>query len=400
MSAMLTKRIRNLAPSKTMAVTAKSKELKAQGIKVYDYSVGEPDFITPENIREAAKRAMDEGHTKYTLVNGITELREAICRKLWEDNHLQYSPENIVVGTGAKQPLFEAVFTICEEGDEVLIPVPAWVSYEEMVKLAGATPVYVETDALHGFALDVEAIRRAVTPRTKAIILNTPNNPTGAVYSEEALRKLAQVALENHFYIIVDEIYEKLLYDGATHFSIASISEDVKDICLVLNGFSKSYAMTGWRVGYVAANSEIIRGIKGLQSHMTSASNTIAQYASLEALTGPQDFIAEMHTAFEQRREYILERVKEIPHVHTNRAQGAFYVMLDIREMFGKSYHGIVLQDSMQIAELLLTEKHVAFVSGAAFHVEGYLRMCYAVSMEDIEGGLNALGEFAAELEG
>lgn len=395
----MTKRIQNLAPSKTMAVTAKSKELKAQGIRIYDYSVGEPDFVTPENIREAAKRALDEGHTKYTLVNGILELREAIAKKLWEDNGLVYSPENIVVGTGAKQPLFEAVFTVCEEGDEVLIPVPAWVSYEEIVKLSGAEPVFVQTDVEHGFALDIDAIEKAITEKTKAIILNTPNNPTGAVYSEESLRKLAGLALKHHFYIIVDEIYEKLIYNEEKHFSVASISKEVQDICLVLNGFSKAYAMTGWRVGYVAANTEIIKGIKSLQSHMTSASNSIAQYAALEALNGSQKFISDMRKAFTERRQFILDRVKSIPFTRTNVVGGAFYMMLDITEAIGKKYHGIEITNSMQLAEMLLTQKHVAFVSGAAFHAEGFLRMCYAVSMEEISGGLDAFAEFMNELE-
>lgn len=396
---MLTKRISNLAPSKTMQVTAKSKNMKAQGIKVLDYSVGEPDFQTPENICEAAKAAIDAGYTKYTLVNGITPLREAISEKLWKDNKVRYTPDQICVGTGAKQPLFNAVFSVCEEGDEVIIPTPAWVSYEEIVKLAGATPVYVECYKKDDFELNMEGVKKAVTPRTKAIIINTPNNPTGAVYSEETLRELAALAVEHNFYIIVDEIYEKLIFGDKKHFSVASISDEVWNRCILINGFSKSYAMTGWRIGYVAANDEIIKAVKGVQSHMTSAGNTISQYAALEALKGSQEFIKEMHKEFEERRDYLVKRINETPYLSCNNVSGAFYVMIDISQVIGKKCGDTVITDSMVLADLLLTKAHLALVSGAAFHAEGYLRMCYAVSRKELEEGMDCMKKFMEELD-
>lgn len=395
---MLTKRICNLAPSKTMQVTAKSKKLKAQGISIIDYSVGEPDFITPENICEAAKRAIDAGYTKYTLVNGILPLREAISEKLKKDNHCHYTAEQICVGTGAKQPLFNAVFAICEEGDEVIIPTPAWVSYEEIVKLSGAKPVFVPCKKSQDFELNIEGIQAAITNHTKAIIINTPNNPTGAVYSEQKLRQLAQMALQYGFYIIVDEIYEKLIYNGRKHFSIASISEEVKEKCIVINGFSKSYAMTGWRIGYAAANDEIIAAMKGIQSHQTSCCNAIAQYAALEAYAGTQEFIPQMHKEFENRRNYLVERIGELPYISCSSSDGAFYIMIDVSEVFGKSYHGTVITDSYILADLLLTQAHIALVPGAAFHAEGYLRICYAVSMEEIKEGINRMEQFLKQI--
>lgn len=395
---MLTKRINNLAPSKTMQVTAKSKKLKAMGESIIDYSVGEPDFQTPENIREAAKKAIDLGYTKYTLVNGIPQLREAISKKLLQDNHIAYTPEQICVGTGAKQPLFNAVFAVCEEGDEVIIPTPSWVSYEEIVKLSGAQPVYVVCKKEENFELNIEGIRSAVTPQTKAVIINTPNNPTGAVYREETLRELAELAVEYGFYIIVDEIYEKLVYGSHRHFSIASISEEVKNQCILINGFSKSYAMTGWRIGYVAANDEMIAAVKGIQSHATSACNTISQYAALEAYTGPQDFIPQMHMEFERRRDYLTERIFNMPYVSCSSSAGAFYIMIDISEVLGKTYQDTVIRDSMVMADLLLTEAHIALVPGAAFHADEYLRICYAVSMEELEEGMNRLQSFLEKI--
>lgn len=395
---MLTKRISNLAPSKTMQVTAKSKKLKAMGESIIDYSVGEPDFQTPENIRQAVKEAIDRGFTKYTLVNGIPELREAISRKLSEENHIEYKPEQICVGTGAKQPLFNAVFAVCEEGDEVIIPTPCWVSYEEIVKLSGAAPVYVECKKEDGFELDIEAIKRTINKKTKAIIINTPNNPTGAVYSEDKLRQLAELALKYQFYIITDEIYEKLIYGKHRHFSIASISDEVKNQCILINGFSKSYAMTGLRIGYVAANDEIIAAIKGIQSHQTSSCNTISQYAALEAYTGPQDFIAHMHKEFENRRDYLAERINSMPHISCSISAGAFYIMIDISDVLGRTFRGTVISDSMVLSDLLITYAHVALVPGAAFHADNYLRICYAVSMDEICEGMNRLQKFLEEI--
>ena len=335
---MLTKRISNLAPSKTMYFTAKAKELKKQGISVMDFSVGEPDFGTPENICQAAKDAIDAGHTKYTAVNGILELREAIAEKLQKENGVTYSPDQICAGTGAKQPLFNAVFAICEAGDEVIIPTPGWVSYEEMVKLAGATPVFVECREEDDFELDLQAIEKVVSRNTKAIIINTPNNPTGAVYKKETLQKLGELAVKYGFYIIADEVYEKLIYGEAVHVSAASISEEIKNKTILINGFSKSYAMTGWRIGYVAANEEVIAAVKGIQSHTTSSGNSITQYAATEAYKGSQESVEKMREAFLERREYLVKRINEMPYVSCNSAPGAFYLMLNISRVKGMKY--------------------------------------------------------------
>ncbi|MCD7725281.1 MAG: pyridoxal phosphate-dependent aminotransferase [Clostridiales bacterium] len=396
---MLTKRIENMSPSKTMQVTAKSKQLKSQGFPVLDFSVGEPDFNTPDQICEAAKKAIDAGYTKYTLVNGITELREAICRKLLLENHVSYTPDQICVGTGAKQPLFNAIFAVCEEGDEVIIPTPGWVSYEEMVKLAGAEPVYVPCRKEENFELNIPAIAEAVSDRTKAIIINTPNNPTGAVYRRETLEELGNLALKRHFYIIVDEVYEKLVYEGREHFSIASISEEIRDNCILVNGFSKSYAMTGWRIGYAAANDEIIKAIKGIQSHTTSAGNSITQYAALEAYTGDQEFLKEMREEFVKRRNYLVKRINELPYVSCNPVYGAFYIMMDISETFGKYYDGHRIDSSLEFADLLLTHEYVALVPGEAFHADHYMRICYAVSMDCIREGMGRIERFLMALQ-
>ncbi len=391
---MLTKRISNLAPSKTMYFTAKAKELKKQGISVMDFSVGEPDFGTPENICQAAKDAIDAGHTKYTAVNGILELREAIAEKLQKENGVTYSPDQICTGTGAKQPLFNAVFAICEAGDEVIIPTPGWVSYEEMVKLAGATPVFVECREEDDFELDLQAIEKVVSRNTKAIIINTPNNPTGAVYKKETLQKLGKLAVKYDFYIIADEVYEKLIYGEAVHVSTASLSGEIKNKTILINGFSKSYAMTGWRIGYVAANEEVIAAVKGIQSHTTSSGNSITQYAATEAYKGSQESVEKMREAFLERREYLVKRINEMPYVSCNSAPGAFYLMLNISRVKGMKYEGTQIDSSKTLAELLLTEAHIAMVAGEAFHADDYLRICYAASMEDLQEGMNRLEAF------
>ncbi|MDD3370151.1 MAG: pyridoxal phosphate-dependent aminotransferase [Lachnospiraceae bacterium] len=395
---MLTKRVERLTPSKTMYFTAKAKKLKAEGISVIDFSVGEPDFPTPENICEAGKKAIDSGHTKYTVVNGIDLLRKEIAIKLQTDNAVIYTPEQICVGTGAKQPLFNAVFAVCEEGDEVIIPTPGWVSYEEMVKLAGATPVFVPSLEADDFELDLDAIEKAVTKRTKAIMINTPNNPTGAVHKTETLRKLGELAVKYHFYIISDEVYEKLVYDESGHVCIASLSDEIWKQCIIINGLSKSYAMTGWRIGYAAANNEVIKAIKAIQSHTTSASNSITQYAAVEAYQGNQGSIKKMHEAFNRRRNYIIGRVNAMSDISCNTPPGAFYIMVNIKKLFHKKYETIEITSSQVMADLLLSEAHVALIAGEAFHADDYLRICYAVSDEDIEEGMNRMEQFIQKL--
>ncbi len=395
---MLTQRISRLSPSKTMALTAKARKMKEQGIKVLDFSAGEPDFGTPEYICEAAKAALDAGYTKYTPVHGIPELRKAICEKLERENGISYTPEQICVSTGAKQALFNAVFAVCEQGDEVVIPTPSWVSYEEMVKLAGAQPVFVPGCEEEGFHLNLGGIRKAVSPRTKAIILNTPNNPTGVIYTEEELRELGNLAVEHQFFIITDEVYEKLVYGQNRHVSVAALSDEIRRQCILINGFSKAYAMTGWRVGYVAAGDEVSAAVRGIQSHTTSCASSIAQYAALEAYRNDRkDVTDRMLREFGRRHDYLMETIREIPGVSCNHAEGAFYMMLDVRELLKK--YPERFPDTDALADALLAKAHIAMVSGSAFHAEGYLRVCYAVSMETIQKALGRLDNFIAGLK-
>jgi aspartate aminotransferase len=331
---MLSKRITNMAPSATVALTAKVGELKRQGIDIISFNVGEPDFNTPENINEEAIKAINEGFTKYTAAAGIPELREAICKKLREDNYVDYRPSQISVGTGAKQSLANAILTVCDDGDEVLVPTPCWVSYTELIKLAQGVPVLVETDESNGFQLNVEKIKAAITNRTRAIIINTPNNPTGALYTREALTELGNLAVQNDFYIISDEVYEKLVYDGEQHICIASISPEIKEKTIVINGFSKAYAMTGWRIGYAAGPEDVIKGINALQSHMTSNTNSITQKASVEALNGPQGVIDYMRGKFDERRLYLFDRLKNIENIECAAPKGAFYILPNVSKLF------------------------------------------------------------------
>jgi aspartate aminotransferase len=388
---MLSRRILNMTPSATVELTAKVADLKRQGVDVIAFSVGEPDFNTPDHINEAAKAAIDEGFTKYTAVSGIMELREAICKKLKEDNGLDYSPNQIIVSTGGKQALVNAVLALCGHGDEVIVPIPCWVSYIEIVKLAESTPVLVSTDENNGFQLDMAKIKQAITDKTKAIIINTPNNPTGAVYTEEALRELAELAVKHDFYIISDEIYEKLVYDGCKHVSIASLSPEVKERVVVINGLSKAYAMTGWRLGYAAGPERIIKGMSSLQGHMTTNANSITQKAAIAALLGPTDSIEYMRTKFDERRKYLLNRLRGMEGITCAEPKGAFYVMPNVSKLFGKKYNGKVLKDSFDVAGFLLEEAHIAIVPGAAFEAPENVRISYSNSMENIKEGMDRM---------
>jgi aspartate aminotransferase len=396
---MLSRRIRNMKPSVTVELTSKVEELKRQGIDVIAFNLGEPDFNTPENINEAAKRAIDEGFTKYTPVAGILELREAICKKLKEDNNVEYKPSQISVATGAKQSLINAIMTICDLGDEVIIPTPCWVSYIEMVKLSEATPVLVPTDEKNGFQPDIEAIKKAITSRTKAILLNTPNNPTGALYKEEVLRQLGELAVKHNFYIISDEIYEKLVYDGEKHVSIASLSPEIKEKTIIINGFSKAYAMTGWRLGYAAGPQDVIKGMNSLQGHTTSAPNSIAQKAAVEALLGPQDAIEFMRQKFDERRKYLINRLRNMEGITCADVKGAFYVMPNVSSFFGKEYNGKVLKNSVDVAAFLLEEAHIALVPGDAFESPNNIRISYATSLENIKEGMDRMEKALALLK-
>ena len=319
------------------------------------------------------------------------ELKEAICAKFLKDNNVVYKPNEICIGTGAKQPLVNAVLALCEEGDEVIIPTPCWVSYIEMVKLSGATPVLVQNREEDGFALNVEGIKKAITPKTKAIMINTPNNPTGAVYTKEQLTELAELACKHDFYIISDEVYEKLIYEGKKHFCVASISEEVKDRTVVINGVSKAYSMTGWRVGYAAGNAALIKGMTSLQGHTTSNTCSIAQYAALEAISGPQDSVESMRVEFDKRRKFLVERLNSMDGITCNNADGAFYLMPNMTAFYDKEWNGKKIADSFGMADYLLAEAKIAVVPGGAFESPDNIRIAYSNSMESLIEGMNRM---------
>ncbi len=390
----LTERTKRLSPSMTLAISAKFKELVREGKDAINFSVGEPDFNTPQHICDAAIEAINSGFTKYTTASGIPELKEAICKKLKRDNNLDYTTKNIIVGTGAKQPLFNAFLTLCEEGDEVLVPAPYWVSYSEMVKVTDATPVYIECPEDNDFKLKIEDLENAITENTKCMIFNSPGNPTGTVYNEEELRAIADLAVKYDFYIISDEIYEKLIYDGLEHVSIASFNEDIKNRTVVINGMSKAYAMTGWRLGYAAASVEIIAAMNKIQGHSTSNPTSFVQKGALAALEGSEESVIAMREQFDKRRQYMVETINNMNNVSCRKPGGAFYVMMNIKELFGKEIQGKVINNSMDFATHLIETAHVATVPGSAFGMEGFVRLSYANSMENIEEGLSRIAEF------
>lgn len=394
----LSKKANSISPSITLEITGKANELKAQGVNVMSFAAGEPDFNTPRNIIEAAIKAMDDGYTKYTKTSGIVELRKAICKKLHQENNLNYSEEQIVVSTGAKQCLANTFLAILNKGDEVILQNPCWVSYTELIKLADGVPVIVNCDENDGYKLSAKNIEKAVTSKTKAILLNSPHNPTGIVYNKNELEEIAQIAKKYNLIIISDEIYEKLIYDGEEHVSIASLSEDAYERTIVINGLSKTYAMTGWRVGYTASSTKLAKVMSSVQSHMTSNVCSISQYAALEALTGPQDSINMMKNAFEERRNFMMKKLEGIDEVSFIKPQGAFYIMVDITYFIGKSINGIKINNSIEFAKILLEEK-VAVIPGAAFGLENFIRLSYATSMEVIEEGLDRIKSFLGKLK-
>lgn len=388
----------NINPSITLAITAKAKELKDSGVDVISFGVGEPDFNTPKNIIAEAVRAMEEGKTKYTQTSGIIELKNAICDKFKEDNGLEYNPNQIIVSTGAKQSLANALLAILNPGDEVIVPIPYWVSYPELISLADGIPVFVENNPEDDYKYTIEDLEKVVNNKTKALILNDPNNPTGSIYSKSELEKIAEFASKHDLIIISDEIYEKLIYDGEKHVSIASLSEDAKGRTIVINGFSKSFAMTGWRVGYAAANIEIVKLMNSIQSHMTSNVNTISQYACVEALLGPKDDLINMVKEFEKRRNYMVDRISEIDKVSFIKPSGAFYVMLNIGEYLNHSFNNNIIANSIEFASYLLDEEKVAVVPGAAFGLDNYIRLSYATSEEYIREGLDRIEKFLKKI--
>ncbi len=394
----ISQRCQRVTGSLTLAIDAKAKEMKQKGIDVVGFGAGEPDFDTPEHIRKAAKDALDLGKTRYTPAAGMPELRQAICDKLKRDNGLDYVPQQIVVSNGAKHSLFNSFQALLEEGDEVIVPGPYWVSYPEIVRMAGGVPVIVEGREANNFKPTIDDFRAAVTDKTRAVVINSPNNPNGFVFTREELQAIGDLAIEKDLSIVSDEIYEFLVYDGAEHISIASLSPEIKERTIVINGMSKAYAMTGWRIGYTASPLNAAKAMTNFQSHSTSCPNSIAQYAALTALSGPDDQLKSMVAEFDRRRRRIVELINEIPGLSCKPPKGAFYVMMNIGGVFGKRYNGAPIVDSMSFTQLLLDNSHVAVVPGAGFGADAYVRLSYATSMENIEKGLARIKEFVGKL--
>ena len=400
MSLTLSTRAMAILPSVTLAIDAKAKALQASGVNVIGFGAGEPDFPTPSYICEAAKVALDRGMTRYTPVAGTLELRKKIAEKLQKENGLTYSPAEIIVSGGAKQSLYHALCAIINLGDEVLLPAPCWVSYPEMIRMAGGIPILVHGEEKNNFVVTADMLAPYVTSRTKALILNSPNNPTGNVTPRAALQGIAKLAVDKQFYVISDEIYEKLIYDGQEHVSIASLGNQIKAQTIVVNGVSKSYAMTGWRIGYAAGAKDVIDAMVSYQSHSASNPNSIAQFATIAALSGGEEYLTEMVEEFDERRKLMHKLVNEIPGLRANMPEGAFYAMVNISGVVGKKYKGRVIDGSMAFAELLLDNKNVAVVPAKAFEADMHVRLSYAQSREAIVEGLKRIAEFVSELEG
>ena len=395
----LAKRIRTISPSQTLAISAKAKAMKAAGENVINFGVGEPDFPTPDYIVEAAVRALHEGKTKYTPSSGLPALRSAVCEKFRRENGLIYEPSQIIVSNGAKHSIFNVCYALVDEGDEVIIPSPYWLTYPEVVKTCGGVPVFVEGSKENGFKITAEQLEAAVTPKTKLLIFNSPCNPTGAVYSEEEVRALAAVCEKHDIFVLSDEIYEKLIYTDANPFSMAAVSDRMKELTITVNGVSKTFAMTGWRIGYLAAPKAIAKAIDSFQSHATSNACSIAQCATIEALTSPvsEEKIKEMCAIFASRCAAAVERIAKMKDVYCIVPEGAFYVMLVVSGVYGKKCGEKVLSSSADFAEALLETEKVAVVPGAPFGADDCVRLSYSLSMEDM---LEGLGRIEAFLKG
>ena len=389
-------KVSKISPSSTLAIDTKFKQMKADGIDAVGFGTGEPDFDTPDYIKKAAIEAINEGKTKYTPASGTMELRKAICNKLLKENGLSYEPAQIVVSNGAKHALVNAFMAILNPGDEVIVPAPFWVSYPEMVKIADGVPVVIETKEEDEFKFTAEQFEKAITPKTRALVLNSPSNPTGMVYTEDELRAIAEVAVKHNIYIISDEIYEHLIYEGK-HVSIASFNEKIKDLTIIINGVSKTYAMTGWRIGYSACHIDIAKVMANLQSHAASNPNSIAQAATVAALSGGMEEIEKMKAEFKKRRDYMVERINSIPGVSCRTPHGAFYVVMNISKLKGKTLGGRKILTSDDLANALLDKARVALVPCSGFGADDFVRWSYATSMENIIEGLNRLESFLKE---
>lgn len=388
-----------ISPSPTLAIDSKFKEMKKEGIDVVGFGAGEPDFDTPKHIKEAAINAINEGFTKYTPASGTIDLKKAIVKKLKDENSLDYEISDIVVSNGAKHSLVNAFMAILNPKDEVIIPAPFWVSYPEMVKIADGTPVFLQTTEENNFKFKVCDLEKVVTSKTKALVLNNPSNPTGMLYTKDELKEIADFCVKKNIYVISDEIYEALVYDGKESFiSIASFGQEIKDLTIIVNGVSKTYAMTGWRIGYTASNSKIAKAMSNIQSHATSNPNSIAQVAATAALNGPKDEIEIMKNAFFERRNHLVDLINDIDGVSSIKPDGAFYVMMNVSGLFGKKYQDTVISDVDTLCELLLSEVKLALVPGTGFGAPNYVRWSYATSMDNINEGIKRLKEFINKL--
>ena len=395
---ILSNRARSLKPSPTLAINAKAKSMQAQGIHVISFGAGEPDFDTPQNIKQAAKKAIDDGFTKYTPVGGIDDLKDAIIKKFQRDSGLTYKRSEIIVSCGGKHSFYNLAQAIFDQGDEVIVPSPYWVSYPPMVALANAMPVIVETEEKNEFKITPDELKKAVTPKTKALIINSPSNPTGSAYTKGELEKIAEMAISKNFFVISDEIYEKIVYDGFQFTSIASLGDEMKKRTIIVHGVAKTYAMTGWRIGYTAGSDEIISAMNNIQSQSTSNPTSISQKASVEALIGPQNEVEKMVSAFGQRRNYIVDRLNKIPGVSCYKPVGSFYVFPNFSSYYGKSYQGKKIENSTMLADYFLDVAKVAVVPGVEFGADPFERLSYATSMEDIKEGLNRIEEALKKL--
>jgi aspartate aminotransferase len=391
---MLADRVKKVAPSLTLAIDAKAKQMQKDGIDLIGFGAGEPDFNTPENIKEAGIKAIRDNKTRYTPSSGMPDLRELVAAKFKKDNGLDYKASNVIVSCGAKHSLYNIFMAVINPGDEVIIFSPYWVSYVEQVKLADGIPVLVELDEKKNFEIDFDVLDSKITPKTRAIIVNSPSNPTGAVLSEHSLRKIAELAIKKNILVISDEIYEKILYNGKKHISIASLGKEIKERTIVVNGVSKTYAMTGWRIGYIAAdNMEIIKAIDTLQSHSTSNPTTISQVAAMEALKTDEKVIQDMVVEFDKRRKYIMQRISAIPGLSYVEPEGAFYIFPNFKPLIGRTVKGKKIEGSISLSEILLTDAKVAVVPGIAFGSDVHFRLSYATSIVNIEKGLDRIAE-------
>jgi aspartate aminotransferase len=395
---VLSNRAKSLKPSPTLAINAKAKSMLAQGIHVISFGAGEPDFDTPENIKQAAKKALDEGFTKYTPVGGIDELKDAIIKKFQRDSGLSYKRPEILVSCGGKHSFYNLAQAIFDQGDEVIIPAPYWVSYPPMVSLAGGSPVIVETTEKNEFKITPEALKKAITPKTKALIINSPSNPTGSAYTKKDLEKIAEISLSKTIFVISDEIYEKIVYDGFQFTSIATVSEEMKKRTIIVHGVAKTYSMTGWRIGYTAGSEEIIAAMNNIQSQSTSNPTSIAQKASVEALIGPQGEVEKMVSAFAQRRNYIVDRLSKMAGVSCYKPVGAFYAFPNFSSYYGKAYQGKKIENSTHLADYFLDVAKVAVVPGVEFGADPFERLSFATSMENIKEGLDRVEEALKKL--